>query len=241
MNDFYCTLWILLLFSITSCQTDKKKASQISDNKIGYVDTSQVAQSHPNVDRVIKKKHIDYDTTIWKEILPAESIVLDLEYATSDNFTKQKIYGCGRCFLRLHVGEAFLNFQKQIKEEHNLGIILYDCYRPLQYQQKLWDIIPDWRYVSPPDKGSMHNRGMAIDLGLIDSIGQVLDMGTPFDHFGNASHHNANNIPQEAINNRKLLKSELAKYGFKAITSEWWHYSYRNEIKPLDDWIWECE
>jgi D-alanyl-D-alanine dipeptidase len=224
-----------------SCQADKRESSQISDNKIGYIDTSRLAPSHPNVDSMIKQKHIDYDTTVWTEILAGESTVLDLKYATSDNFTKQKIYGCGRCFLRHHVAEAFLNFQAQLKQDHNLGIILYDCYRPVQYQQKLWDIIPDWRYVTPPDKGSMHNRGMAIDVGIIDSIGQVLDMGTAFDHFGNASHHNANNISQEAKDNRILLKSELDKYGFKAITSEWWHYSYREDIKPLDDWIWACE
>lgn len=240
LNNLFFSLWISLLFLITSCQPNNKEVSQSSDQKIEYIDSIQAYLSHPKVDSTIEKKYIDYDTSIWAEILTAESIVLDLKYATSDNFTNQKIYECGRCFLRPHVAEAFFNFQKQIKQEHNLGIILYDCYRPQPYQQKLWEIIPDWRYVTPPKKGSMHNRGMAIDVGLIDSIGQVLDMGTPFDHFGNASHHNAIDISKEAIYHRKLLKAELAKYGFKAITSEWWHYSYREEIKALDDWVWGC-
>jgi len=183
----------------------------------------------------------DFDTLQWSELLPNDStIVLDLRYATEENFTKKQIYDCSRCFLRPIVYQKLQAFIGHMKFKHGLGIILYDCYRPRPYQQKLWDIVPDEKFVGNPAKGSMHNRGMAIDIGLIDEKGEVMDMGTDFDHFGRESFHSARNISKEAIKNRQLLKDEIGKFGFKPITSEWWHYSFRENIGPLSDWLWPC-
>ena len=188
-----------------------------------------------------KRKGPEYDPKEWVEIIESDEMTkLDIRYATENNFTKKQIYDCARCFLRPEVGKQLLGFREHMINKYKLGIILYDCYRPRPYQQKLWDIVPDERYVGNPAKGSMHNRGMAIDIGLIDSEGNILDMGTEFDHFGEASFHSATNISKEAIENRKLLKKEMGLYGFKPITSEWWHYSYRKNVKELSDWVWEC-
>lgn len=190
---------------------------------------------------VVQVPTIDYDTLEWAEITVLDKMtMLDIRYATENNFTKKQIYDCARCFLRPDVKKQLELFQEHLLATHNLGIILYDCYRPRPYQQKLWDIVPDERFVGNPAKGSMHNRGMAIDIGLIDEEGNILDMGTAFDHFGPESFHSATNISTTAIANRKLLKKEMRAFGFLPITSEWWHYSYRQDIKALSDWVWEC-
>lgn len=237
----FCNKLLLLVLAIVlvSCKSDS--TPQHTSTDITLADTTVENTLIDIIQNIKAQQIIDYDSTLWTEILPSPTLTLDLKYATEDNFTDQKIYDCGRCFLRPHVARAFNKFSKYLKDTHNLGIILYDCYRPRPYQQKLWDIVPDWRYVTPPDKGSMHNRGMAIDIGLIDSLGHVMDMGTSFDHFGEESFHSAQNISPLAIQNRKLLKAELEKFGFKSITSEWWHYSYRENVMPLSDWVWNCE
>ncbi len=230
---------IMLIITLQSCSSNDKTPTH--ETAVMQLDTTTVSEptdSIPSSDLVIIT---DYDTTLWTEILPSPTLLIDLKYATTDNFTDKQIYDCDRCFLRPHVADALDDFHNHLQEKYKLGIVLYDCYRPRPYQQKLWDIVPDRRYVTPPSKGSMHNRGMAIDIGLVDITGNILDMGSAFDHFGPKSFHSATDISTAAIANRKLMKSELLRFGFKGITSEWWHYSYRKEVMPLSDWVWECD
>lgn len=244
------SIYILFVFSFFACK-------QISEKETGVAAPSSWVTAKPIADTsntklttsekvtpTLKPKediNIDYDSKQWVEILAEDSmLMLDIRYATKNNFTSKQIYDCARCFLRPEVATQLNKFRARILEEYNLGIILYDCYRPRPYQQKLWDIVPDPRFVGDPAKGSMHNRGMAIDVGLIDMKGNILEMGSDFDHFGQESFHSATNISQEAIKNRKLLKDEMANFGFLPITSEWWHYSYRENIQGLSDWVWEC-
>ena len=102
--------------------------------------------------------------------------------------------------------------------------------------------MPDASYVTPPQKGSMHNRGHAIDLGLIDlDTGNLLEMGTDFDHFGPKAHYTFAKLPQKTIENRKLLRQIMEEQGFQGIRTEWWHFSYKNEIAPFSDWLWPCD
>lgn len=227
-----------MLLILWQCKSD----SNINKNQKAYTTSVNVDSVIMEPTDTIKIPLItyDYDTTLWNEIIESQSLFLDIKYATPNNLTKKKIYSCPRCFLRPHVARKLYELVDYIKSEYNLSVILYDCYRPRPYQQKLWDIVQDKRYVTPPEKGSMHNRGMAIDISLADSTGVSLDMGTAFDFFGYASFHNAKDISEQAINNRKILKAAAEKFGFQSITSEWWHYSYRKDIKPLDDWIWNC-
>ena len=93
-------------------------------------------------------------------------VVVDIRYATPDNFTGIRLYDCGRCFLHPTVAKALQRAAEDFKKQ-GYKIILFDCYRPLSIQRKLWEKVPDARYVTPLAKGSMHNRGAAIDLSLI--------------------------------------------------------------------------
>jgi D-alanyl-D-alanine dipeptidase len=96
---------------------------------------------------------------------------------------KKQIYDCARCYMRPEAAEQLRLIRDELKEKYGYGIRIFDCYRPGPYQQRLWDIVPDPNYVTPPNKGSMHSRGLAIDLTLTDKSGRDLDMGTPFDFF----------------------------------------------------------
>ena len=117
---------------------------------------------------------------------------------------------------------------------------IFDCYRPLTAQRKLWDIVPDATYVAHPGKGSMHNRGAAVDLTLIDDTGKELDMGSDFDVFGRISRHDNFDLPSKVLENRAMLKTSLTSAGFKSIKSEWWHYSLSGTGSQLSDWDWPC-
>jgi len=168
------------------------------------------------------------------------SIVLDIKYATTDNFTKSKIYDCPSCLLRPEAAEAIVKAHKSLRKR-GLGLKMFDCYRPRLYQQRLWDKVPNPDYVTPPAKGSMHSRGAAVDLTLVDANGKELDMGTPYDFFGKEAHTDNNNLPTKVLANRQLLRETLAAVGFKGIRTEWWHFSYQNKVWPLSDYVWPCD
>ena len=171
----------------------------------------------------------------------SNDFVFDMKYATSDNFLKQAVYDCGECYLRKSTAKALVKANEEFK---SLGyrIKLFDCYRPLSVQKKMWKILPGTHYVANPAKGSKHNRGAAVDLTLVDAQGKELDMGTPFDFFGKKAHHTCTTLPKKVLENRKLLKGVLNKYNFKSIFSEWWHYEYRPEMQSkVEDFQWQCK
>ena len=171
----------------------------------------------------------------------SNDFVFDMKYATPDNFLKQAVYDCGECYLRKSTAKALVKANEEFK---SLGyrIKLFDCYRPLSVQKKMWKILPGTHYVANPAKGSKHNRGAAVDLTLVDAQGKELDMGTPFDFFGKKAHHTYTTLPKKVLENRKLLKGVLNKYNFKSIFSEWWHYEYRPEMQSkVEDFQWQCK
>jgi len=184
---------------------------------------------------------IDYDTLSWKEINEDSGILLDIRYATDNNFTKKRIYDCARCFLRPELADKILSLQKDIQDRYNIGLKLYDCYRPRPAQQLLWDIVPDARYVTPPSKGSMHNRGLAVDLTLVDADGAELDMGTPYDYFGERAYITYTDLSAEILKNRQTLRKLMEIHGLRGIRTEWWHFSLKPAKSALDDWVWECK
>ena len=166
--------------------------------------------------------------------------VYELKYATPDNFLKQAVYDCGECYLRKSTAEALVKANKAFIQI-GYRIKLFDCYRPLSVQKKMWKILPGTHYVANPAKGSKHNRGAAVDLTLVDAQGKELNMGTPFDFFGKEAHHTYTEHSKEVLENRKLLKETLDKYNFKSIYSEWWHYEYRPEMQSkVENFEWQC-
>lgn len=151
-------------------------------------------------------------------------VVVDLRYATPDNFTKQRVYPeNARCLLRAPVVERLRAVAKAL-HPRGLRLLLWDCYRPRSVQQRFWQLVPDARYVADPKKGSRHNRGAAVDLSLVDDAGHPLDLGSTFDDFSARAHRDFSGISKRAAENRKTLEDAMRAAGFIPLPTEWWHF-----------------
>lgn len=181
------------------------------------------------------------DTTFVNLKDYSRDFVYDMRYATADNFLKAKVYDCAECYLRLKTVKALVEANKKFMEK-GYRIKLLDCYRPLDIQKRMWGIVSNPNYVANPAKGSIHNRGGAVDITLVDSMGNELDMGTGFDHFGIEASHGYKKLDKKVIQNRKLLRRIMQKHNFKIFESEWWHYNLKHaSADKLSNFKWECD
>ncbi len=153
-------------------------------------------------------------------------IQMDLRYSTRNNFMHQPLYPPLRTtWLRRPAALALAAVQTALKKQ-GLGLKIFDAYRPYSATEKMWEPVQDDRYAADPRKGSGHNRGTAVDLTIVQlKTGKVLDMGTTFDNFSDTAHHAFSNLPEKVLQNRLLLKTLMEQNGFKALDTEWWHYS----------------
>ena len=170
----------------------------------------------------------------------SRDFVFDMKYATTDNFLKEKVYPCDECFLRIKTVKALLAANKSFLEK-GFRIKLYDCYRPKSIQKKMWKLVPDANFVANPKKGSIHNRGGAVDISLVDSLDVEVNMGTKFDFFGDEASHNYQNLSPEILSSRKFLKEIMLQNKFKSFDSEWWHYNLNGSSKDkVENLKWKC-
>lgn len=155
------------------------------------------------------------------------TILMDVRYATTNNFTGKVLYPTDKVYLRKVVADSLTRVQTYLKERYNLRIKVFDGYRPLSVQWKLWEIVPDDRYVADPRKGSRHNRGAAVDLTLVDSLGNEIDMGTPYDDFTEKAHRNYKDFDDDVLKHRAILDEAMIKFGFEPLSTEWWHFDFK--------------
>ncbi|MGB0750155.1 MAG: D-alanyl-D-alanine dipeptidase [Magnetospiraceae bacterium] len=171
------------------------------------------------------------------EITPkSHNLLLDLRYATVDNFTGKPIYSRASCYLHPEA-EACLRQTVQLAANIHLKVKIFDAFRPSEAQWALWHHTPDPTYISDPRRGSPHSRGAAVDLTLVDESGRELPMGTPFDDLSAASHHGSTEISVEARKNRLLLLGLMTDSGWDFFRNEWWHYQLfdARRLPVLDD------
>jgi D-alanyl-D-alanine dipeptidase len=163
------------------------------------------------------------------------SILLDIRYATTNNFLNEAVYAEAKCFLVKEAAYKLDSIQVEL-EKVGLGLKIFDGYRPHSVTRKMWQILPDARYVANPQNGSRHNRGAAVDLTLVDSSGTELEMPTEFDDFTERAGHEFMDLPEHVLKNRALLKNIMERHGFLSLKSEWWHYDLKNyEQYPILD------
>ena len=181
------------------------------------------------------------DTTFVNLKEYSSDFIYNMKYATADNFLKNKVYDCEACYLRYKTVKALIKAnEKFIKKGYK--IMLFDCYRPLDIQKKMWQIVSNPNYVADPKKGSIHNRGGAVDITLVDSTGVAIDMGTPFDFFGIEASHDYENLADEVKENRRMLRKIMTRSGFRIFESEWWHYNLKNARREsLSNFKWKCD
>jgi D-alanyl-D-alanine dipeptidase len=152
-------------------------------------------------------------------------LITDWKYATKENFTHTVLYHHPKALVRLPVARALQQVQQELTKQ-GLSLKFYDAYRPYSVTKKMWEKVPDERYAANPAHGSSHNRGIAVDVSLVDlQTGKELPMPTRFDDFTEKAHHGYDALPAQVKQNRNKLKAVMEKYGFSALATEWWHYS----------------
>ena len=159
-------------------------------------------------------------------------VIIELAYATKNNFTGKKIYKNNKCFIHKDA-EPFLISAVNIAKKLNYKLKIYDAYRPVKAQKVLWDFCPNKNFITPPEIGSPHSRGIAIDLALTRN-NKVLNMGTKFDFLEKESYHGDITISNTAQKNRIILLGIMSTAGWDFYKNEWWHYQLFNSKKwPL--------
>ena len=214
---------LVILVMIISCKNSQEK--KINEQEIeveAQVDTVKKAVSETK--KKLKSFASLSDTTFVRLADFSDGFSYDLRYATKNNFLKEKVYDCAECYTRVKTAKALIADNKEL-EKKGVRIKFFDCYRPNSVQYKMWEIVPNPQYVANPKKGSIHNKGGAVDITLETLNGEQLDMGTDFDFFGKRAYHDNFDLPQEILDNRKLLKETMQKHGFWSIRTEWWHYN----------------
>ena len=163
-------------------------------------------------------------------------IRVELRYATKHNGVGTAIYPKGaRCLLRKSTAERLVRVQLQL-EKQKLGLKIWDAYRPLSAQKALWKVCSDSRFVAPPHRGSLHNRGCAVDLTLMDASGNELAMPCDFDTFSvRAKVHYTGGL-KLSRHNRNTLQSAMKSCGFVSYSNEWWHFHDPNwrQFRKID-------
>ncbi len=155
------------------------------------------------------------------------NIRIDIRYATPNNFMKEALYPEARCLLRKEVAEKLSRVQQAL-EKQDLGLKVFDGYRPLVVQKKMWAKFPLEGYVANPAKGSNHNRGAAVDLTLVDSQGRELLMPSEYDEFSERAHRNYMKTTPDRIQNRQMLRHAMEKEDFTGISTEGGHFYFKN-------------
>ena len=226
------TILIFLVFLAISCKTTIVNQENIIYKKLELKNnTVYKLNSFENLN----------DSTLVNLEEYSNDFVYDMKYATNDNFLKAKVYDCAACYLRLKTVKAIIKANEKFMKI-GYRIKLYDCYRPLDIQKKMWSIVSNPIYVANPSKGSIHNRGGAVDISLVNKNGTELNMGTAFDYFGIEASHNNRNFSKEIQRNRKLLKKIMLRYNFQSFDSEWWHYNMTNaKLDPISNFKWKCD
>jgi zinc D-Ala-D-Ala dipeptidase len=173
------------------------------------------------------------------------TIRVDLKYASSNNFLGINMYGTfKRCYLQPDVALKLKKAQEILHRKYPYYfLVVFDAVRPRSIQVRMWDTIEVPRgertkYVSNPANGSLHNFGAAVDLSIVDENGIEMDMGTPYDYFGELAYPREEErmiregkLTHLQLLNREILRSVMKEAGFMEITTEWWHFNscYRKE------------
>ena len=158
------------------------------------------------------------------------TIKLDIRYATSNNFLSTPLYTQARAFLQRPAAEALVRANLALKQK-GYGLLIHDGYRPWYVTKIFWDATPDDKkiFVADPSRGSMHNRGCAVDLTLYDlKTGKAVQMPSGYDEMTPRAFANYSGGTWEQKLRRQVLRQAMEKEGFVVNPKEWWHFDYKD-------------
>lgn len=243
--------WIIcLLFLTSACKRVKDQAVQMTskDSELEAKEVNDTVKKLPSKNSDFSEQAVLYDsfdgfadTTFVRLADFSNDFFYDLRYATENNFLKAKVYDCAECYTRVKTAKALIKANAAFMKK-GYRIKFFDCYRPNSVQYKMWELFPNPQYVANPVKGSIHNKGGAVDITLVDLEGNEVDMGTDFDFFGHKAHHDHLDLSDAILSHRKLLKKTMEAHGFWSIRTEWWHYNLSSGSNDqVANFKWECE
>lgn len=215
----YSIFFLLMFFAGTIVFSQNKYGLKAST----YADYQRAVAADP------RKELVDLE-----EFIPG--LILDIRYATTNNFTGERIYNIAKAYARRPVAGALKRVQEELNKE-GAGIKIYDAYRPYKATVKFYEVYRDTTYVASPYRGSRHNRGCALDLTLVDTrTGEELKMPTGYDSFKKEAWPSTPVEDPVIRKNRDMLIKVMEKYGFSVNSSEWWHFDFRGwkEFEVLD-------
>lgn len=219
INSFYINA-VYVLFFLSVIGNTQAQDSPL--NKYGLKVISSITAYQSGFRQNTGKQMVDL-----KKLIP--TLQFDLRYAGKNNFTNTRLYPpLSTSFLRQPVAMALAEVQKELAGQ-GLGLKIFDAYRPYAVTEKMWEIVPDDRYAANPKNGSGHNRGISVDLTLVNLRTKLpLDMGTDFDNFTDTAHIDFTGLSQPVLKNRILLQAAMERHGFKVLATEWWHFTFVN-------------
>lgn len=157
-----------------------------------------------------------------REVCP--DVLVDLVYSRPDNVFGRPLYQCRHAWL-LEATAGKLAQAAADARTYGLRLLVLDAYRPLAVQRMMWELLPDESFVAPPSRGSIHNRGAAVDVRLTDMAGAPLPMPSEYDEFSPRASHRWTGAAPELAARRELLRAIMERAGFAAYHAEWWHYT----------------
>ena len=158
----------------------------------------------------------------------------ELKYATDRNFTGQIIYDFSDAYLRYGTVKKLAAVCNDLAKL-GLSLKIWDGFRPVSAQFKLWEVCPDPTFVANPEKGfSSHSRGNTVDVTLVDRDGNELEMPSEFDDFSAKANRDFSDCTETAAAHAQLLEVLMEKHGFYGYFDEWWHF-YDNDQYPVEE------
>lgn len=231
----------IALFALTlyACSLDSKKATPpkasaepaVSAESTDIGDTpsdspapepapTPTAEPTPEVERITPRNR---ELVRVSEFIP--DIVVELRYASDNNFTGKPVYDFSEAWLRYGTVKRLMGVQNALRER-GYGLKIWDAYRPGAAQYTLWEAMPDGNFVANPYTGhSSHSSGGTVDITIIDSNGRELEMPSGFDEFSAAADRDYSDVSESAAENARILEQLMTDAGFSAYYGEWWHFA----------------
>jgi CubicO group peptidase (beta-lactamase class C family)/D-alanyl-D-alanine dipeptidase len=164
------------------------------------------------------------------DLATIDGLKFDIRYATDNNFLGTPFYTSAKAFMQRPAAEALGKVQKKLHEQ-GYGLLIYDAYRPWYVTKMFWDATPEkfHGFVADPSKGSRHNRGCAVDLGLYHiNTGKVAEMVSGYDEMTDRAFPDYIGGTSRERWHRDLLRKTMEAEGFTVYEEEWWHYDFKD-------------
>ena len=235
------------MVDITNVPTAKEGDTAIiygdgTDNSMDIAEAAQLAQTNKNeiVARITARPPRVYKESqgdLIKLLDLDKDFIIELKYATADNFTNQVIYSSNECYVNKNTAKLLIEAKNKFKAD-GYRVKIWDAYRPISAQRKFWEVMPDPDFVAmPPELNpnkkprTNHLNGLCVDITLTDLDGNELEMPSEFDDFSEKASLNCLTSSEEGRKNATYMKEVMESVGFEGYSMEWWHF-YDRKTAP---------